>query len=180
MFKLLAKLFKKPIDKLITVTDGQVAIWNGINYSQEYMLKFPDGKWLDPKEHPWIKVAFGQYRSGYGDWCGGDYSCDDMVKFFIDKDLIIRNIIRNSPYYNGPKANRRQERAIDRIMKHLKIGDRFKTDNECLMQWIHGFFNVPVEKRYEHCGSVDDALSREFNPQRLEFILGINDHFPRS
>ena len=43
MFKLLAKLFKKPIDKLITVTDGQVAIWNGINYSQEYMLKFPDG-----------------------------------------------------------------------------------------------------------------------------------------
>lgn len=174
MFKLLAKLFKKPIDKLITVTDGQVAIWNGINYSQEYMLKFPDGKWLDPKEHPWIKVAFGQYRSGYGDWCGGDYSCDDMVKFFIDKDLIIRNIIRNSPYYNGPRVNRRQERAIDRILQRIKIGDKFETRDANVMQWIKSFFAFPVYLRYRHCLSVDDALNRKCEFSYLKYHLSVN------
>ena len=177
MFKLLAKLLgvNSPIDKLIKVTGGHVDIWNGINYSKEYMLKYPGGDFLDPKEHPMIKVAFGRYRSGYGDWCsGGDYTSDNMVKFFIDENFVIRNIIRNDPFYNGPRPKRSQERAIDRILQRIKIGDKFETHDANVMQWIKSFFTFPVYLRYRHCLSVEDALNRKCEFSYLKYHLSVN------
>lgn len=169
-----------PIDAMIDVVpDNLVSMWNGVNYYGEFMTKDPahPDKFGSYKTTPWIQIGIGRYYSGYGDWGGGfSHTQCDAVKIIIDQDRIIRDVVDNGPFYNGP-SNIRGHRnrddlynpmqdymvalTVHHFFEQLKIGDRLQTSNDQLNKWIDKFFSYHPEKRYAHCARVDDIMNKD-------------------
>ena len=146
-------LNKSPVDKLIELLDvDNIAIWNGMTYALQYKLA-PSGVAefsCDPKVFPFIRIGIGYYYSGYGDWVGGDYEKCHVVEITIDKDLNIRNVKRNTAYYNGKPKPPRIEKKIDKLVSSLKIMDKLATSQSRLKKWIQTVFEIDESIRYKH------------------------------
>lgn len=178
MLNLIRNLFKRkppthPIDDLIALTGEQnVSIWNGVNYYGEFMFKDPQDKsnaWGDPKKTPWLRVGFGCYESGYGDWGGGfSKAQDSMVKILVDKNLCIRDVIRGIPFL-GKSEDEKLWKNINRLFVSIKPGDKFATANPKLLEWLNNIFAVPEELRYAHCASFGDVFNRSWEREKWHF-----------
>lgn len=164
MFNLFKKFFGPKlsvIDKMIQFFGpSTVCIWNGINYSQEYMIPMSGRKpkdWKDPN-FQWIKIGFGAYFSGSGDWAGGftNESCS-VIGIWIDKDRNIMRVERERPYENGrPHLN---EKLIDKLYNQLLDVRKFATANEELNAWIQTYFDATPRARYWHCCHKTEILT---------------------
>jgi len=147
------RLTMSPVDKLIELLDvDTVTVWNGMTYGLQYRLT-PSGVAefsCDPKVFPFIRIGIGYYYSGYGDWVGGDYEKCHVVEITIDKDLNIRNIKRNTAYYNGKPKSPRIEKKIDKLVSKLKIMDKLTTSRPRLKKWIQAVFEIDESVRYKH------------------------------
>jgi len=178
MLNLIRNLFKRkppthPIDDLIALTGEQnVSIWNGVNYSGEFMFKDPQdksGEFGDPKKTPWLRVGFGCYESGYGDWGGGfSKAQDSMVKILVDKNLCIRDVIREIPF-PGQSFDKKIEQKLDNLLQFIKPGDKFATANPKLLEWLNNIFAVPEDIRYAHCASLERIFNRSWEQAKWLF-----------
>ena len=159
-------LKKSPVDKLIEILDvDTVSVWNGMTYGLQYRLA-PSGVAefsCDPKVFPFIRIGIGYYYSGYGDWAGGDYEKCHVVEITIDKYLNIRNVKRNTAYYNGKPKPPRIEKKIDKLASKLKIMDKLTTSHHRLKKWIQTVFEIDESVRYKHCFSKESILTSNWN-----------------
>lgn len=168
---------KSPIDQLIELTGvDKVSLWNGINYNSEYKLA-PSGMneyECNPSLFPFIRIGIGKYRSGYGDFIGGDYEVCRVLEVTIDENKRIRRVKRNYKYYNGKGFPPKVEKKIDSLFEKLKIMDQLNTRNPVLLKGIESMFNLPVDVRYRHACLVDDILvsNKDNIDAKLESFLG--------
>ena len=145
-------LFSKRADKIIRLTGGNkyVSLWNGMNLSREFMLKDKDGKFTTPCNLPYLKIGFGQYTSGRGDWGGGfEYSCWPIVSVFIDERRIARDIEIEMPDSRGSASANQLDIRLARKLARRAIGKKFISDNRDLMYAIGWFFNHSISDRYK-------------------------------
>ena len=167
------KLYRNPIDELIDVTgDRNLSIWNGVNYCGECMFRDPQFPYDcgDKGKTPWLQIGFGVYVSGPGDWGGGfSKTSSPMVKILIDKDFVIKDVLRESPYYNGKKPDCRQEKKIASLLRRIRPNDRFQTSNSQLSEWIANIFAVPENRRYAHCAYIAEVLDSSWEREKWLF-----------
>ena len=151
--RILLFLMRGSIDRIISLTGGinHVTLWNGVNFSREFMFKNQDDKFDTPENLPYLKIGFGQYISGRGDWGGGfEYSCWPIVSVFIDKDLVIRDVEIESEDGRGSASVPRRKANAAKKIANLLVGHKFFSKNERLNYAINWFFNRSVAERYSH------------------------------
>lgn len=167
-----------PVDKLIsTLGEDTVCIWNGVNYSSEYKLA-PSGVAeysCNPHVFPFIRIDIGYYYSGYGDFAGGDYEKCPVIEITIDEDFNIRNVKRNTAYYNGKPKSPKIERKIDALESKLKIMSALTTSRTRLKTWIQAMFGIDPTIRYATCYSVESILTKNWDRvnkirKQIEFV----------
>ena len=143
-------IWPKAVDRIIKLVDkNKVSIWNGVNYNREFMFKLND-EWVKPEQNPVIQLGFGEYVSGYGDWGGGfTHSKDDIIKVWVDKDLIVKDKLFNDPYYNGPDIKKLLKWKLRRQFDKIKIGKKLPVKNERILAALRGLFDMPIEQRYK-------------------------------
>lgn len=154
----------KAIDKIIRlVGEDKVSMWNGMNWGGEYMFKLND-EFVKAEQNPLIQVGFGEYISGYGDWGGGfSHAKDDIIKVWVDNDLIVKDKLFNDPFYNGPGIKKCLKWRLERQYNKIKIGERLPVTNRKLRAAIDGMFMLPLEKRYEYCHRWDNLLTSDWD-----------------
>lgn len=167
-----------PVDKLIEILDADtVSIWNGMTYGLQYKLTLSGVAEFscDPKVFPFIRIGIGYYYSGYGDWAGGDYEKCHVVEITIDKDFNIRNIKRNTAYYNGKSKPPRIEKKVDKLVSKIKIMDKLTTSHPRLKKWIQAMFGIDASIRYSTVYSVESILTTNWDRvnkirKQIEFV----------
>lgn len=176
LFARIADLFErlkyKPLDKLILHLGMQhVSLWNGVNYSREFMFFYKRGTGCTPSLYPYLKIKLGEYTSGYGDWGGGFDRCvDSVVDIYIDDKWIIRHIDRKDGFYNGPKPSAKFEKKTDKLLKKIKVGDKFETYLfSALNPFIIEFFSHPVEARYNSIISAEKIVFIDAEARNHQF-----------
>ena len=141
-------IWPKAVDRIIKLVN-KVSIWNGVNYNHEFMFKL-NGEWVKPEQNPVIQLGFGEYVSGYGDWGGGfTHSRDDIIKVWVDKDLVVKDKLFNGPFYNGPDIEKSLKRKLRRQFDKIKIGKKLPVKNEMILAALRDLFDLPVEQRYK-------------------------------
>lgn len=167
-----------PVDKLIAILgEDTVSIWNGVTYGGKYKLA-PSGVAeysCNPRVFPFIRIGIGYYYSGYGDFVGGDREKCPIIEITIDRHLDIRNVKRNTAYYNGKPKPPRIERKIDALKSKLKIMSTLTTSRSRLKTWIEAMFGIDPSIRYSTAYLVESILTKNWDrvnkiKKQIEFV----------
>ena len=77
------------------------------------------------------------------------HSKDDIIKVWVDKDLIVKDKLFNDPYYNGPDIKKLLKWKLRRQFDKIKIGKKLPVKNERILAALRGLFDMPIEQRYK-------------------------------
>lgn len=190
--KLFEKLFDKknlPIDRLLEFTSpGMFYFWNGVNYSDEIMLtkdpNYPQhgSDYYTAKDPPpFVKIGFGNVVSGYGDWGGGfDRTSEPLVEMFINKkDLTIRSIRISDGFYNGERPSKETLKKLNKILKHVKVGDTFQTSNKEITDILSLFIQTKSDFQHCFCMTHHGAEPGSFNRFKSSLEWSIHHYMER-
>ena len=167
-----------PVDKLIAILgEDTVSIWNGITYGGNYKLALSGVAEYscDPRVFQFIRIGIGYYYSGCGDFIGGDYEKCPVIEITIDRYLNIRNVKRNTAYYNGKSKPPKIERKIDALKAKLKIMSKLATSRSRLKTWIQAMFEIDQSIRYSAIYSAESILTTNWDRvnkirKQIEFV----------
>ena len=152
-------LFKLNDIKIFKKLNKKAYLRNGVGYgfiSDEFLY-----------DNGYLEIGFGRTSSGYGDWGGGfDTASTCPLKITIDKNYIIKNLETDS-FYNNDNSQQVEKVAI-KLMKRLKIGEKFSIKDKEFKNAIDGIFNIIPCKHHIGWDIFD-------SPHMLEFFTDIEE-----